>query len=374
MGYTQHNGVMTDFEKLKNKIQDGSATAEEFAVFNMMVDEIVEQEFAAPRDISEIEAEANQLSLNSFWQRIEDLERSRPRYNKSAGRVRLQWAAVFLGVCMASILLLYGLDHIKESSFFSAPETSAPTIVPAPSLNTHKIISIEGPIRHTMPDGSEVFIKDGSLISYTDNFEEERSLVLHGEAYFNVTHDSLRRFSVKLDDISVIVLGTIFAIRANDNEDSLTIRVLRGRVSVHTDQKELAQVGDNEKMTVYRNSRSHFYDGYPIWNPATSFKWKIQKLSGNIGKEKLSFQNARFEDIAKKIEHFFYVRIYLKNERLKNIRITAAFDNNISLYEVLQSLSLAASCDVDLIQSDPLTLEFRQFTRLSMPRTEKIIP
>jgi hypothetical protein len=376
MDYTQHNGVMTDFEKLKNKIQEGSATTEEFVMFNMMVDEIVEQEFAKPRDISAFEVEVARLNLNSFWQKVDALDRRRPQYKKSFGGSLLQKAAVFVGVCIVAVLLLYGFNHFKSIPFFASKETSAPPIALSPSSSTHKTISIKGPVRHTMPDNSEVFIKDGSLISYTDNFEEERSLVLHGEAYFNVTHDSLRRFSVKLDDISVTVLGTIFAIRANDNEDSITIRVLHGRVLVHTQQKELAQVGDNEKMTVYRNSRPHLYDGYPpVWNPATSFKWKTKKLSGNVGRGKpLVFQNVRFEDIAKNIEHIFDVSIHLKNERLKDIRITATFDSNISLYDVLQSLSLAASCDVELIQSDPLTLEFRQFTRLSLPNTEKIIP
>ncbi|MBT1712379.1 DUF4974 domain-containing protein [Fulvivirgaceae bacterium PWU5] len=366
---------MTDFEKLKNKIQDGSATADEFVVFNRMVDEIVEQEFAKPHEISELETEVTQQNLDSFWRKIDALGRRHPQYKKWFGGSLLQKAAVFVGVCIVAGLSPYGVDLFKSILFFASKETSAPPIALPPSSSAHKTFSIKGPVRHTMPDSSKILIKDGSLISYTSNFAEERTLVLQGEAYFNVTHDSLRRFSINLGNISVTVLGTIFAVRANDNEDSITIRVLHGRVSVHTQQKELTQVGDGEKMTVYRNSRPRLDDGYLVWNRATSLTWKTKKLSGNAGKGKpLVFQNARFEDIAKNIEHIFDVSIHLKNERLKNIRITATFDSNISLYDVLQSLSLAASCDVELIQSDPLTLEFRRFTRLSLPHTEKIIP
>ncbi|MBT1687571.1 FecR family protein, partial [Dawidia soli] len=206
---------------------------------------------------------------------------------------------------------------------------------------------------------------------------EERILILHGEAYFNVAHDSLHQFSVRLDDIFVTALGTTFSIRANDGEESITIRVLRGRVSVHTDQYELAQLGDNEKMTLYRNDMHNLYEGYPVWDFTLPFKWKTEKLPVGVdwkSKTKLAFENARFNDIIRRVEQHFGVVINLKDKSLGDIRVTATFSNDISLNSILRDLSLVSSCEINLVQSDPLTIEFQRQRSLSLPRRVKIVP
>lgn len=363
---------MTDFEQLRNKIQEGSATAEEIFIFKMMVDEIVEQEFATSREISEIESSNTQSSLDSFW-RSNSSVGVRPGYKKN--RQRRMVIVTGLSIIVAS--LVSGLLYVKNGRSGGATEPPASLPLASRPGTCETYSEINGPSFFVMPDGSEIFIKAGSRISYTDNFKEERALVLHGEAYFDVAHDSLHTFSVRLDDISVKVLGTTFSIRANDGEKSITIRVLHGRVSVHTDQFELAQLNDNEKMTLYRNNMRDSYEGYPMWDVALPFTWEIEKLPAGVdwkGKTKLIFENARFEDIIRRVEQHFGVHIRLKDKSLRDIRITATFSKNISLNSILRDLSLVSSCEINLIQSDPLTIEFERHTSLSLPRRLKIVP
>ncbi|MBT1690342.1 hypothetical protein, partial [Dawidia soli] len=154
---------MTDFEQLRYKIQEGSATAKEIFIFKMMVDEIVEQEFATPREISRFEAEKIQSSLDSFWQR-----NNSPKYRPwhiNALRLHQRWVAIIVGSgIIVTSLLLYGLYHLKNNRPLGKTETQAP-LPSAPRSGTHKTCSVNGPSLHIMPDESEIFIKAGSWIS-----------------------------------------------------------------------------------------------------------------------------------------------------------------------------------------------------------------
>lgn len=83
----------------------------------------------------------------------------------------------------------------------------------------------------TLSDGTQVALNTGSelLVNLTDR---QRSLTLvRGEAYFDVTRDPDRPFTVDIGDQSVTVLGTAFGVRRDPG--SITIAVSEGRIAVH---------------------------------------------------------------------------------------------------------------------------------------------
>jgi hypothetical protein len=68
----------------------------------------------------------------------------------------------------------------------------------------------------TLQDGSKVILNSGSSLRYIKNFEEhQRELELIGEAYFEVSKDSLRPFKVRTGAITTKALGTSFNIKAH---------------------------------------------------------------------------------------------------------------------------------------------------------------
>lgn len=80
-----------------------------------------------------------------------------------------------------------------------------------------------------LPDASQVVLNENSEITYRPtSWEENRSLSLTGEAYFDVAKGST--FTVETSHGTVAVLGTQFNVKATD--DSFTVSCYEGLVAV----------------------------------------------------------------------------------------------------------------------------------------------
>ncbi|TDQ75324.1 FecR family protein [Sphingobacterium yanglingense] len=139
----------------------------------------------------------------------------------------------------------------------------------------------------TLPDGSKVHLHAASKISFSSSFQSARAVQLWGEAYFDVTHDPSRKFTVKTEKQSVEVLGTRFNIGAYSNEPTQTTLV-EGSVKVLTpNHKSIIlkpgeqAVNRNENLTI-RNVDS---EDYTSW---TQGELRFVKEPINILLEKIS--------------------------------------------------------------------------------------
>jgi ferric-dicitrate binding protein FerR (iron transport regulator) len=90
----------------------------------------------------------------------------------------------------------------------------------------------EGCERFTLPDGSRVRLKNGSTLVYSSDFVSDRRVGLDGEAFFEVTGDALRPFSVSNGGLNVMVLGTKFRMTAHDDIPEAEIVLVSGSVAV----------------------------------------------------------------------------------------------------------------------------------------------
>lgn len=80
-------------------------------------------------------------------------------------------------------------------------------------------------------DGTKVWLDGGSLIRYSvDTDESERVVRLFGNAYFDVSRDTLRPFYVKTENIAVCVLGTAFSVETSG--DGMRTKVILEKGSV----------------------------------------------------------------------------------------------------------------------------------------------
>ncbi len=87
----------------------------------------------------------------------------------------------------------------------------------------------------TLADGSKVWLNAASSLRYPTAFAgKERKVEITGEAYFEVAHNPAMPFVVSKGGTTVRVLGTHFNINAYDDEHSLNVTLLEGRVSVGT--------------------------------------------------------------------------------------------------------------------------------------------
>lgn len=82
-------------------------------------------------------------------------------------------------------------------------------------------------------DGTLVWVNAASSLRYPVHFSStDRTVILQGEAYFEVEHEATRPFHVVAGGTNVEVLGTHFNVNAYDSKDGIKTTLLQGRVKV----------------------------------------------------------------------------------------------------------------------------------------------
>ena len=100
-----------------------------------------------------------------------------------------------------------------------------------------------------LPDHSLVWLKQGSSLSYSQEFgKEQRRVIMEGEAFFDVKRDTLHPFIIQTGVVETRVLGTQFQVAAKDNGD-VSVEVESGKVSVQlatdlTNEPAILEAGD----------------------------------------------------------------------------------------------------------------------------------
>ncbi|WP_099291922.1 FecR family protein [Butyricimonas sp. Marseille-P3923] len=94
-----------------------------------------------------------------------------------------------------------------------------------------------------LSDGTEVFLNSDSELRYPVKFTGKNRVVdLKGEAFFEVTPDSLHPFVVQAGEMRTRVLGTSFNIMAYTDEPTIQTTLFTGRVEVSVEQTSLKEV------------------------------------------------------------------------------------------------------------------------------------
>jgi transmembrane sensor len=107
--------------------------------------------------------------------------------------------------------------------------------------------------RLVLADGTTVHLAPQSAIAVDDTPSDRRVALLRGEAFFEVTPDSARRFIVIAAGLEVTVIGTAFDVRLS--EAQLDVAVQHGRVHLAyaaATPPMVAELGGGERMTIRR--------------------------------------------------------------------------------------------------------------------------
>ena len=154
--------------------------------------------------------------------------------------------------------------------------------------------------RFTLPDGSIVWLNADSRLAYSDRFSDsgERSVVLEGEAFFNVKRDTLRPFEVRMGGLGVRVLGTRFNASYKPDLGLEEVTLLSGSVEVeHCRSRKAVRLVPNQSC-VYDAAAGQM----AVRNVTAS---NYCSWTGNS----IVFDNMTLEDIAVNLEHWYNIRI-----------------------------------------------------------------
>ena len=133
-------------------------------------------------------------------------------------------------------------------------------------------------ISMTLTDGSKIWLNAGSSLIYPVVFSgRERKVEITGEAYFEISHQAGRSFTVTANETQIEVLGTHFNINAYADEPVISATLLEGSIKLSTKNKtqllspgqqvqvqpdgqaKLIQEADIEKTMAWKNGVFYFH-------------------------------------------------------------------------------------------------------------------
>lgn len=181
----------------------------------------------------------------------------------------------------------------------------------------------------TLQDGTQVSLNKGAKLTQLKGFgEEERRVLLEGEAFFQVAKNPEKPFIIESGVTQTKVLGTAFNVETHDM--GTTVSVEHGKVSFSTSEASIILVKD--EAGVYSASTGK----------SLKQKADLNYLAWKTGK--LTFEDDPLSKAINDINTFYEVNIETQN--LTEHSLTTVFDNQ-PLEEVLEELKLLLGLDID---------------------------
>jgi ferric-dicitrate binding protein FerR (iron transport regulator) len=199
----------------------------------------------------------------------------------------------------------------------------------------------------TLADGSRVWLNSGSKLKYPKDFSgRHREVFLTGEGYFEVQSNTSKPFIVRTKRLNVTATGTRFNVNVSSIEKSNQITLVEGKVTVCTTLPGGKPVEISQMLPSQHLAYDTLSGSYNVLTEDTYryIAWKDGKLI---------FRNEPLEDVIRKIGYFYNVDIELKDEKLKEYRYRATFEEE-SLDEILHLLEISSPVNYREIKREPL--------------------
>ncbi|QGY45723.1 DUF4974 domain-containing protein [Maribellus comscasis] len=250
---------------------------------------------------------------------------------KSKTRALIRWriaASIFVLVGVAGILYFLSGDLRKT--------------VEAPVLYTSVFTENGQRSRVVLPDSSIVWLNSGTTLSYPgDFFNQNRKVILNGQAFFQVSHKRDYPFSVEANGFVVTVLGTKFDVNAYSELNEIAVVLESGIVelthqnsdsfsyTMKPGEKAIASLTDNRTIDI-----SHVDAGvYSSWKEG-----------------KLIFRNSPMKDVIEKLRKWYNVNVEIVDPEVYNSIFSGTVKNE-SYEEIFRLIGIACKVDCKIVHN-----------------------
>jgi len=233
-----------------------------------------------------------------------------PTTIKSQTPARRLWPLI--STVAAVGLLLLGVIWAWQTT-----QTNHPALVETVATSPRTLV--------TLPDQSIVTLNKGAKISYDPSFDK-REIQLNGEAFFEVTKNPQKPFTILTKNTNTTVLGTSFNIK---NEAAKTVvTVFTGKVSFSD------RAGKNESLILTPTQRGVYQSDEQTLNKESQIALETIYWQ----RENIDFQDQALSKILPVLESFYNVSFELNEPTLGNCTFKGTF-NRASLSDALETFS-----------------------------------
>ncbi|ERM83019.1 hypothetical protein P872_05975 [Rhodonellum psychrophilum GCM71 = DSM 17998] len=261
-----------------------------------------------------------------IWSSLKVSQKEKPK-NKSFKRIPLEFAAVFMLMIVAGLYSWINVGNQLETGSGNGKEY-------------HTVAGQRSTI--ILPDGSTVILNSMSKLSYSKNFNgNNRQVVLEGEAYFEITHDSGRPFIVVSDQLTTQVLGTEFLVKSFANE-ARSVSVKSGKVLVQN-RNDNNNEGVSEQILYAEETVSLDFEKGILRKKPADLKKALAWISGEIFMDNMSLG-----ELALLLERTYAVKIIFKDPLLKSCSISGKL-GKMNISEVMDVISSTMALKYNIV-------------------------
>ena len=224
---------------------------------------------------------------------------------------------VYYGLSAAALTLLV----IKGVAFYeSRLEEHVPMIAVTTDFGEQKTI--------VLPDNTELSINSCTTVKYPKEFVGNRRCVeLIGEGCFKVTRNPQKPFVVKMNDMSITVLGTVFNVKSHTDDQTDLVEVKEGKVQVDMPEA-MMRISAGEHDTINKALGSYSKEKDSIQ------KFAIWRTGG------VRFNSTPIQDVAKELERIYHCEIVFMGNKPYEDLITGIHER-ATLKDILNSIEYA---------------------------------
>lgn len=224
-------------------------------------------------------------------------------------------AAACVAVLFTGALFISKFIDYKNSSTISNYSLAEFRNIPA-----KRILYTNRGVKATLvlPDSSVVWLNSDTKIEYPNSFDSTlRKVYISGEAYFDITKDTIRPMVISTDKAFAIkVTGTKLNLKAYDNDQEAFTTLYTGAIEVlsnHNGHLHSTDVLPNETCIVNNNNK---FSKKVYANPQELSAWKDGKII---------FDETPVSEVIKILERWHGVDFIVLDKEILKYKITATF-------------------------------------------------
>ncbi len=185
-----------------------------------------------------------------------------------------------------------------------------------------------------LPDGSKVWLNSNSILKCPQQFDKNhRSLELIGEGYFVVkSYKQWPMYIKTVSDYTVLVTGTEFDLSSYENDKTMKLTMVSGKVKLINELNNKSfDVNKLEEVTISVNNQISVKDKSKT----------VQILNTGWKDGLLLFDNTPMDEVIRKMERWYGVKIIVTDSIIYNNRFTGEFESE-SLVQVLEYMRVTS--------------------------------
>ncbi len=174
-----------------------------------------------------------------------------------------------------------------------------------------------------LPDGTEIVLNRNSTLSYSSLYGEKvREISLEGEGFFSVTKNKTKAFVVDMNGSRISVLGTVFNVKNYKKENITTATLVEGSIRFEIPEQQIL-LRPNQQLVFDKSTKKI---GIESVSTDLVTAWKSHLIK---------YKSIPFKELLQMLEERYNAQISLSNETLGDQIVSGAFDESLSVDQIL---------------------------------------